>query len=313
MAEKTSTALTVYDRVADPMVACEKMAKPVAALCGCSPEQGQAIMLACLCDGITPFDFSRKYHMIQGRPTMKAGAMLAEFHRQGGKHEILQRSAEGASVKLTIDGEEYVSTLTWEDAQKEDFVMSKPDRDGNRDIKDNYRYPRKRMQMLWARVISDGVEALRPSIRNGLYTPEEVGDIIDAEFRPVSEPPKPSAASVVSGLASQSAAPVDASVASAGSQAVGDDVIDAEFTPSDSAGASTEELLGEGYCTSAQSQKIHDLFEELGIPHEKQVQTLEKRGAQAVRNLTKDQAKEIIDRLEYLKANGSASLAAAKN
>jgi len=50
----------------------------------------------------------------------------------------------------------------------------------------------------------------------------------------------------------------------------------------------------DGFCTSSQSVRVHDLFGTLGVRHEKQAVTQAKRNANSVCNLTKDQAQEII-------------------
>ena len=48
--------------------------------------------------------------------------------------------------------------------------------------KDNWATPRSRMQMLWARVVSDGVRTMAPEICSGIYTPEETADIVGVAY-----------------------------------------------------------------------------------------------------------------------------------
>ena len=136
---------------------------------GCKNEaQGVVLAMTCHMENITPIQFNRIYHMIDGKPSMRADAMLADFNKRGGKHEVLQRDATAASVKL--NGTTF--SLTWEEVKKEPFVYQK---DG-KTLKTNWASPRARMQMLWARVVSDGVRAVMPEVAAGIYTPEEVED-----------------------------------------------------------------------------------------------------------------------------------------
>ena len=127
---------------------------------------------------------------------MRADAMLGRFNAAGGKHKLISRTSELAEVELTKDGETQRFALSWVDAQKEPFTRGK---DGG--IKDNYATPLKRKQMLWARVVSDGVRAMDPGIVCGADTPEELDDestvpagVIDGEFT-VQKDPAPAAQS----------------------------------------------------------------------------------------------------------------------
>lgn len=158
---------------------------------GCKNEaQGVVLAMTCHMEGITPIQFNRIYHMIDGKPSMRADAMLAEFNKRGGKHEVLRRDAEEAAVKL--NGVAF--SLKWDEAKKEPFVFQK---DG-KTLKTNWASPRARMQMLWARVVSDGVRTVMPEVAAGIYTPEETEDMkalpVAAAAEPVmagnTQPPK---------------------------------------------------------------------------------------------------------------------------
>ena len=61
-----------------------------------SPEEAMAIMLLCQAEGLHPGIAMRDYHVIQGRPTLKADAMLARFQQNGGRVEWLKLSAKHA-------------------------------------------------------------------------------------------------------------------------------------------------------------------------------------------------------------------------
>ena len=48
-------------------------------------EQATALMLIAQAEGYHPALAARDYHIIQGRPTLKAETMMARFQQQGGK------------------------------------------------------------------------------------------------------------------------------------------------------------------------------------------------------------------------------------
>jgi len=56
----------------------------------------------------------------------------------------------------------------------------------NDELKFNWSTPRKRKQMLWARLVSDVVRAIAPQVVKGIYTPEEVADF-DKPLKPEKE------------------------------------------------------------------------------------------------------------------------------
>ena len=125
------------------------------------------------------------YHIMMGRLSKKAHAVLADFVRAGGTYKILQRDEKGASMEASFKGTVGVYSFTWEQALQEPFVYAgKPDIQRyqltvpveERQLKDKYATPRSRMQMLWARLISDTCQALCPDANDGMYPPEVVAD-----------------------------------------------------------------------------------------------------------------------------------------
>lgn len=148
---------------------------------GCS-QQGQGVMLAmtCMMTKQTPVEILETYHFINGRLSMRSDKMLARFLEAGGVYEILERTPERAAIKGSYKAATLEVSLSFEDAKLEPFVWGK-DKNGTRELKDNYATPRKRMQMLWARVASDMVRAICPVVVSGVYTPEEVQDFSDDE------------------------------------------------------------------------------------------------------------------------------------
>lgn len=154
-----------------------------------NPAEGLAIVAMCHQKRISWMDFMQNFHMIKGRVSKKTDAILADFHRLGGSHEIIERSDTKAEAKFILGKNKYPSKITWEDCQNEPFIYEGKESDvvaqieaGNKDklrMKPKYRTPRARMQMLWARCVSDGVRAVAPECVQGIYTPEEVEDFAD--------------------------------------------------------------------------------------------------------------------------------------
>lgn len=129
-------------------------------------EEAVSLMLLSHSRGVHPMQAVMEYHIINGRPAMRADAMLARFQQAGGKvewHELSHERAEatfshpqGGSVRIA---------WTLEDAKRAGLLGRK---DSNWE-----KYPR---AMLRARVISEGVRTVYPAVAVGLYTPEEVMD-----------------------------------------------------------------------------------------------------------------------------------------
>src|SRR5262249_43680590 len=65
--------------------AIEPMARHAAAsrLFGMDQAQAFTLMLIAQSEGLDPIQAMKRYHVIQGRPAMRADAMQAEFQRQG--------------------------------------------------------------------------------------------------------------------------------------------------------------------------------------------------------------------------------------
>lgn len=131
-------------------------------------EEAVSLMIIAQAQRRHPGTVANEYHIIQGRPALKADAILARFQSANGKvewHEYTDECVCGtfshpAGGSLKVD---------W------DMTRAKAAGLGG---KDNWKkYPR---QMLRARVISDGVRGVYPAVLQGFYTPEEVQDFTSA-------------------------------------------------------------------------------------------------------------------------------------
>ena len=151
-----------------------------------------ALMLLAQAEGIHPMSAMRRYHVIEGQPSMRADAMLASHYAAGGTVQWLVSSDTECRAVFTSPASKLEVGWTLADAQRAGVAG-----------KQNWaKYPR---QMLRARCISEGVRATSPGVVVGIYTPEEVADFDHAEPAPaapkrvtvqvadVSEAPAPAA------------------------------------------------------------------------------------------------------------------------
>ena len=140
-----------------------------------TPEQAMALMLIAQAEGNHPAIAARDYHVIQGRPALKADAMLARFQQAGGK--VNWDTYTDTEVKATFSHPSGGSiTLSWTIDQANKIKTWNKERNAFTPLteKDNWKnYPR---AMLRARVISEGIRTVYPGCVVGVYTPEEVQD-----------------------------------------------------------------------------------------------------------------------------------------
>ena len=150
-----------------PVDSVWKMAQSVAAsgLFGMKdPNQAMALMLIAQAEGMHPALAARDYHVIQGRPALKADAMMARFQAAGGKVEWKQYTDTAVSAVMSHPSGGAV-TIEW--------TLEMANRAGLTKNPTWRQYPR---QMLRARVISEGIRTVFPGVAVGVYTPEEVQD-----------------------------------------------------------------------------------------------------------------------------------------
>ena len=155
------TALVPVDQI-------ERMALAVAksGLFGVkTPDQAMALMLVAQAEGMHPAIAARDYHVINGRPTLKADAMLARFQAAGGRVEWSDYTDQ--CVVGTFSHPKGGSvTIEWtvEMGRKAGLL-------GNQTWS---KYPR---QMLRSRCISEGIRTVFPGVVVGSYSEEEGEDM----------------------------------------------------------------------------------------------------------------------------------------
>ena len=124
-----------------------------------------ALMAVAQAEGLHPATAARDFHIIQGRPALKADAMLARFQNAGGKVDWKDYTDEKVTgVFSHPNGGSLAVTWTIEQATKIGLV--KPGSGWQK-------FPR---AMLRSRCISEGIRSVFPGSVTGFYSPEEVAD-----------------------------------------------------------------------------------------------------------------------------------------
>lgn len=155
----------------------ERMAVSVAksGMFGCkTTEQAMTLMLLAQSEGVHPMRAVQEYHIISGRPAMRADAMLSRFQQAGGR--VAWTAHTDARVAGTFShpaGGTLEIDWTIERAKAAGLAG-----------RDTWKsYPR---QMLRARCISEGVRAVYPGIAVGVYTVEEAQDMEPVNVTPAA-------------------------------------------------------------------------------------------------------------------------------
>jgi hypothetical protein len=174
------TALVPVDQI-------ERMAVSVArsGLFGVkTSDQAMALMLIAQAEGLHPAIAARDYHVINGRPALRADAMLARFQAAGGKVEWGEYTDTKVVGKFSHPSGGSVE-IAWTTKMAQDAGLTR-----NPTWKS---YPR---QMLRSRCISEGIRTVFPGVVVGTYTPEEVEDMAPAP-RQAPLPPAPEPVEIV--------------------------------------------------------------------------------------------------------------------
>ncbi|HQZ67172.1 MAG TPA: hypothetical protein PLY87_18900 [Planctomycetaceae bacterium] len=176
----TTTALTttasraneIYAKIENPLQAITELGNLFhkSQIMGINtPGDGAVLALTCMCDGITPLEFAKTYHIINGRPSMRADMMSAKFRGAGGKVSWINLGDEGKLAEATFEfeGQSMPIRYTIEDAKNAvGDKLDKPDSNWRKD----------RGAMLRARLITKAIRILAPELIAGVYTPEELED-----------------------------------------------------------------------------------------------------------------------------------------
>jgi len=137
------------------------------------PDECFALLMVAHSEGKHPATAVQEYDIVNGKPSLKASAMLARFQAAGGKIKWVERTDTVAAAYFIHDqaDSEEPFRFTMEDAKRAGIT-------GNPTWK---KYPR---QMLSARVISEGVRATFPGCLGGAHLPGEAPDLDPIEAAP---------------------------------------------------------------------------------------------------------------------------------
>jgi hypothetical protein len=142
---------------------------------GATHAQIFTLMMICESEGIDYIQAIRRYDVIEGKPALKAAAMLAEFQARGGHvewHEFNDDVASATWSHPVTHPKPIMITITYDDCLARGLPTGK---DG---LKKNWRVHRG--SMLSARCITRAVRLIYPGIAVGIYSPEEIEDMTSA-------------------------------------------------------------------------------------------------------------------------------------
>jgi len=124
------------------------------------------LMLLAESEGIHPMKAMMRYHIIEGKPSMRADAMQAEFQRAGGR------------IEWTKDTTEECEAVFYHDTQCPNgktvsFSMKDAERAGlaTRPIWKSHPRP-----LMRARVVTNGIRMILPGVIMGIYSEDEAED-----------------------------------------------------------------------------------------------------------------------------------------
>lgn len=157
-------------------------------------EQAMTLMLLAQAEGVHPAIAMRDYHIVEGKPALKADAMLARFQAGGGKIEWEEYTDAKVSAKFSHPQSPKPVLIEWDIERASKVKVYNRKSSGWEPITNKHTWKSYPRQMLKARVISEGVRATNPGVAVGIYTVEETQDF--AQEKDIT-PKDPVAASVV--------------------------------------------------------------------------------------------------------------------
>jgi hypothetical protein len=146
-------------------------------LFGITRAQAVSLMLIAQARGIPAIEALLRFHVIDGKPSMSAAAIQAEFQRRGGRILIHEHSGTASRIEVwhPQSHPEHVTFVQTLAELVDSHVACTWDARANKwKVKPTYvKFAR---QMLHARCISEAVRTIDPGAVLGTYTPEEIRD-----------------------------------------------------------------------------------------------------------------------------------------
>jgi hypothetical protein len=160
MPRESGGGVELYSRISDPLNGIQRLGEWLAksGMAGCDKlEQGIVLAWECFATGKSPTQITRKYHIMDGKLSMKALGALADFNDRGGTHKWINTGEDGkeAVLELTLNGNTIVTRFTIDDAKRMGLVRDKSN------------WIKSPANMLRARCASNGVAMLCPGIYAG--------------------------------------------------------------------------------------------------------------------------------------------------
>lgn len=152
-----------------------------------TPEQALSLMLISQAEGRSPALAAQEYHVIQGRPSLKADTLLSRFQQAGGS--VKWNSYTDQVVSATFSHPQGGSvTVEWTIERAKQVKNWNKDRSQWEALTDKLNWQNYPRAMLRARVISEGVRTCYPGVAVGIYTPEEIQDgAAEIDVTPVTQ------------------------------------------------------------------------------------------------------------------------------
>jgi hypothetical protein len=295
---------------------------------GCETvEQGMALQLISMTEGLPLLELRRRYHVIGGELTMRADYMRAEFRRLGGEYWWLNTGEKGDKAVMRV---KYLTN----DLEVE-YSIDDSKREGV--WKKGSRWEKAPGDMLRARVSTKAIRIVCSEVLAGFATDEElaasegksVAEVIgsiDASFTaaPAANGNGKSAAAVPTPAAPAPQQPATASTpgeiidaeyevkpdAKPGPDAVqakaAADAATARATAAAASTTYTGPISGGPMCSSDQQKTIRSLWQQLGATPEQTAGQLAKRNVKELWQLTVAEANELIGKLNAVAAKEQA-------
>jgi hypothetical protein len=139
-------------------------------------DQALSLLLIAQAEGRSPALAVRDYHIIQGRPSLKADTLLSRFQAAGGKVDWKEYT-DTKVVGVFSHPAAGTVTIEWTIERAKQAGLA------GKDVWKNY--PR---AMLRSRCVSEGVRTCYPGVAVGIYTPEELeSGAAEIDITPVSQ------------------------------------------------------------------------------------------------------------------------------
>lgn len=270
-----------------------------------TPQAGYMIATHCYLTRTSPLDWARTYHIIEGKQTMRADTMLARFREAGGRVKWTKMGdedgADRVEAKWTFEGNSYSIAYTLADAQRAGLA--------GRSV-----WQKNPAEMMRARLVAKAVRMIAPEVISGVYCPEELGEagtrddaglvpVANEEKTPkihvpaVTHVPVAPVAPVAPVVAAPVVEPTPAPVAPVTSQVVAAPVAPAVQSPPVVQAPADPQRTP---ITRDQAMRIAAAKKALEINDEKWASILAKRNVKSAKELTAEQAHELIEKLADL-------------